>query len=66
MSPAELDVLMQGAFICQRPDGTKYATWSRPRSWERVSFTRSGPLTAADLQRPASEVLADLNKGLAA
>jgi hypothetical protein len=66
MSPAELDIVLNGAFICERPDGTRYAVWSRPPEWARVTFTRSGPLSEADLQTPASEVLAALNAKLAA
>jgi len=64
MSPAELDIVLNGAFICERPDGTRYAQWSRPPGWTNTPFTRSGPLTAADLERPSVDVLADITNQL--
>lgn len=66
MSPAELDVLANGAFIYEHPDGSRYATWGNLRKFGVYHVARSGALTAADLQKPASEVLAEINKRIAA
>jgi hypothetical protein len=66
MSPAELDLLIQGAFIYQAPDGSRYATWSDMSKFGVKPVGRSGKLSADDLQTPASEVLARINAALAA
>jgi hypothetical protein len=66
MTPAELDILLNGAFIYERPDGSRYAAWSSLGKFGVDHVGRSGALSQADIQRPASEVLADINSGLAA
>lgn len=66
MTPRELDLIMGGAFIYQRADGSRYATWTNMEKFGVRHIARSGPLTAEDLATPSSEVLARINEGLAA
>lgn len=66
MTPAQLDLLVNGAFIYERPDGSRYATWSNMARFGVDAVSRSGPLTADDLAHPATEVLARINEGLGA
>ena len=65
MTPRELDLLLQGAFIYQRADGSRYASWHNYERFGVDPIGRSGKLTAEDLQTPASEVLERINQGLA-
>ena len=66
MTPAELDIVMNGAFIYRRPDGSRYAMWGNMEKFGIKPIARSGALTSADLAMPASEVLVRINKDLAA
>jgi hypothetical protein len=66
MTPAELDLVMGGAFIFRRADGTKFATLSRKLAeYGGELIGRAGALTEADLQTPATEYLARINGELA-
>jgi hypothetical protein len=65
MSPRELDMLIQGAFIYERADGSRYASWSNFEKFGVKPIGRSGKLSAEDLQTPASEVLERINEDLA-
>lgn len=65
MTPAELDILLNGAFIYEALDGTRYASWSyKLRDYGCKMVGRTGALTDADLARPSTDVLADLNAAI--
>jgi hypothetical protein len=66
MTPRELDLLIQGAYLYERPDGTRYASWSDFTRFGVEPYGRSGKLTAQDIQTPASVVLERINAGLIA
>ena len=67
MTPAQLDILLNGAFVYQRSDGTEYASFDYAMQKLGVRcLRRTGPLSAEDLRRTPDQVLARLNQELAA
>lgn len=67
MTPAQLDIILNGAFIYERKDGSRFASFDyKLGDWGVKRAGRTGALTEADLSRPSSDVLADLNATLSA
>jgi hypothetical protein len=67
MTPAQLDLITNGAFIYRRADGSRYASLDyRLRDLGIELVGRSGPLTADDLSKPAGDLIDRLNLEFAA
>lgn len=59
MSPAELDLALNGFFIYARADGTRYVSSSyKLRDYGIECVGRTGPLTDEDLQGTVAEAVA--------
>lgn len=67
MTPAQLDLLLNGAFIYADRHGKPFASFDyKLRDFGMTLLRRSGPLSDADLQCKPDEILARLNQDLAA
>jgi hypothetical protein len=67
MTPWQVDIARKGAFIYERPDGSRYASFDyKPRDWGIPCVGRTADILPVDLQVPASEYLARCNAILAA
>ena len=67
MTPRQLDIARKGAFIYERPDGTRYASFDyKPRDWGVPCVGRTGDHWPVDLNEPASIYLERCNDALAA
>ena len=67
MTPAQLDILFNGAFIYQRPDGTSFASIDyKLGDYGMKLLRRAGKMTEADLAGSVADYLARLDREAAA
>lgn len=66
MTPTQLDIVLNGAFIYRASDGKLFASFDyRLGKYGAELVRRSGPLSESDLSRSSTDVLADHNAALA-
>lgn len=65
VTPHQLDILMNGAFIYERPDGSRYASLDyKLREYGIPCVGRTGKMSETDIHGPPSEYLARCNASL--